>query len=131
MIEIDEIGVWTASGAGQNLLFDTSIGGGTVCRNTAIVSSSLSQQTWNVVAKFFVLTAGATGTANMSCELFGNPNLLTNAAGDSGGGPQQVVGNPTIAINTTNANNVLLQMTITGFNTGTSVTEQGMKVISF
>jgi len=78
-----------------------------------------------VLAKFFVLTSGASGTANWSCEWF------SSASGGGVVGPNGIVGNPTIAVNTTIGNTLLIAVQMTVLNASNTVVGQGLKVVIF
>lgn len=127
LVQVDITGVnTTASGFTYTLTTSVSIGGGTACQNTSATTAAANNQPWNVIAKFFVITGGASGTANWSCEFF------SSASGGGGvAGPGGVVGNPTIGINTTIANTIQVTETMSVANAGDSVTEQGLKAVVF
>jgi hypothetical protein len=125
LLEINIIGVET-TGSAMQFNIGTNVGGGTGCTTgTPAATGLFTNRPWNVIVKFFVLTAGAAGTANMSCEFF-DPT-------DSGGvqGPIGTVGNPTFAINTTISNTIQISEIMTVLNATNSVTGQGLKAVVF
>lgn len=124
LLQIDLTGV-ESEGAAYTLTLATTIGGGTACTTTSGSIGAGSNQPWNVSVKFFVLTAGAPGTANMSCEYF------SSAAGGGVVGPLGTVGNSTISVNTTVSNTIQVVATMSVANAGNTVTEQGLKAVIF
>ena len=78
-----------------------------------------------ITNKFTTITAGSGGTGNWSGQWAGN------ACSGSYGGTGGVVGNPTIAINTTIANTLQVNVTMAVANAGNSVTGQILKAALF
>jgi hypothetical protein len=121
LLNVDLTGV-VSSAAGQTITISMSLGGGTAC--AATYSAGIANfQPFNYVAKFSVITSGAGGTANISCEIFG-PGAAV--AGNNG-----VVGLPTISVNTTINNTLLITEQMGTLNAGNSVTGQLLKGVVF
>lgn len=123
LLNIDLQGVESNASAGSTI-YSISLGGGTPCQ-TESAQGGANNQPWNIIAKFFVLTSGAGGTANWSCEYF------SSASGGGVLGPFGVVGAPTISINTAISNTLLITEQMTVANAGNSVTQQGLKAVIF
>jgi len=121
LLNVDVTGL-ESTASGQNIVIGVSLGGGTACTAT-IAAGVANNQPFNFVGKFFVLTSGAGGTANWSCEVFG-----PGAAVFGNGG---VVGAPTIPINTTIGNTLQITVQMSVLNAGNSTTEQGLKAVVF
>jgi hypothetical protein len=120
LLDMNFTGIESSVGI-QTITIGTSLGGGTTCTTISGNTAAGNNQPWNVNVKFFVLTAGAGGTANMSCEYF------SSASGGGVVGPTGVVGAPTIAINTTAINALIVTVQMSVANPGNSVTQQGLK----
>lgn len=123
LLDIEFLGI-ESEAAGYTLTLATTVGGGTACSTTVTVGAG-NNQPWNAYVKFFVLTSGAGGTANMSC------GYTSSAAGGGVIGPVGVVGGPTIAVNTTIANAVQVTLTMSVANAGNTVVGQGLKAVIF
>ena len=123
LLAVDLQGVESTAGGAQTTTYSISLGGGTPCQ-TQPGQGNANNQPWNVIAKFFVLTAGAGGTANWSCEYF------SSASGGTSG-PFGVIGTPTIAVNTTIPNTLLVTVQMSVANAGNAVTQQGLKAVVF
>ena len=123
MLSIDLTGVESNASAG-NTNYTISIGGGTPC---AVIPTQgvANNQPWNIVVKFSVLTAGAGGTANMSCEYF------SSSSGGGVVGPFGVIGAPTISVNTTISNVIQVTEQMSVANAGNSVTQQMLKAVVY
>ena len=113
-----------STAAGQSTVYSISLGGGTACQSEP-AQGSANNQPFNIVAKLFVITSGAGGTANWSCEYF------STSGGGGAVGPFGVIGAPTIAINTTISNTLQVTVQMSVANAGNSVTEQGLKAVVF
>lgn len=124
VLAVDINGV-NGTGSGFTLSIATSLGGGTPCTTASGVTSVASNQPWNHTAKLFVLTAGGGGTANWGCEYF------SSSAGGGVVGPNGVIGAPTISINTTISNTLLVQATMNVANASNTVTGQVLKAVIF
>jgi len=125
MIEINLTGIEsTALGATDFILISASVGGATPCVTEASAGVA-NNQPWNVIVQFSVLTAGATGTANMSCEWFSSPS------GGNVVGPSGVIGAPTISVNTTIPNTIQITGQMSTANAGNTLTEQMLKAVIF
>jgi len=123
LLSIDVQGIESNASAG-NTVYAIGVGGGTVCQ-TQPTQGVANNQPWNIIVKFSVLTSGAGGTANMSCEYF------SSASGGGVLGPQGVVGSPTISINTTISNLIQITEQMSVANAGNSVTSQLLKAVIF
>lgn len=124
MVEIDATGVLTQSASSYALQIQTNFSAN-VCTGAGAAGAAANNQPWNAVIKIFVLTAGASGTANMSCEFFSTPS------GGGVAGPSGVVGTPTFALNTTVSQLIQINEQMSVANAGNSVTEQGLKAVIF
>jgi hypothetical protein len=115
----------TATGATGTITLTTNLGGGTSVTTVSGTTGVCNAQPW--VAKFYftTITAGSGGTGNWSGQWAGN------ACSGSYGGTGGVVGNPTIAINTTIANTLQVNVTMAVANAGNSVTGQILKAALF
>lgn len=123
LMVVDLTGI-ESTAAGQTITFTINIGGGTACSasGTAGVANNQPIGMW---AKFAVLTSGAGGTGNWNCGYAGS---------QSGGGMQGavgIVGAPTISINTTIANLLVIQVQMSVANAGNSATAQLIKSVIF
>lgn len=123
LLEVDLQGIESAA-VGQTLIINVSLGGGTAC-TTQVTEGVANNQPWNAVMKLFVLTSGAGGTMNMSCQYF------STASGGGVIGPLGVLGTPTLSVNTTIANTLLVTEQMSVVNVGNSVTQQGLKAVIF
>lgn len=123
LLSVDLTGL-ESTAAGQLTIYGVIVGGGTGC-GTEPAQGVANNQPWNVIARMSVITAGATGTANWSCEYFSSPS------GGGAVGVIGVIGTPTIAINTTIANTLQITVQMTVANAGNSVTEQMLKAVVF
>lgn len=124
VLAVDVTGI-ESTAANQTITISTSLGGGTVCSSVSGGAVAGNNQPWNFVAKFSVLTAGAGGTANWSCEYFGSPS------GGGVQGPNGVVGTPTISVNTTVSNTLLITVQMSVANAGNITTAQLLKSVIF
>lgn len=124
MLQVDITGIESTASAGTISIF-ANLGGGTACSTTSVPAGVGNNQPWNFVGKFSVLTAGAGGTGNWSCQYF------SSSAGGGLAGPNGVVGAPTIAVNTTISNTLLIQVQMSVANAGNSVTGQLLKAVIF
>jgi hypothetical protein len=115
----------TATGATGTITLTTNLGGGTSVTTVSAATGVCNAQPW--VAKFYftTITAGSGGTGNWSGQWAGN------SCSGSYGGTGGVVGNPTIAINTTIANTLQVNVTMAVANAGNSVTGQILKAALF
>ena len=118
ILNVDLTGIQSTA-ANQTITLTVSLGGGTSC-STVQTQGIANNQPWNFVAKMSILTSGAGGTANWSCESFGS-------GANPVAGPNGVGGAPTIAVNTTIANTLLITETMSVANAGNSVTGQLLK----
>jgi hypothetical protein len=112
-----------STASGDTLTISVTLGGGTACATTQTQGVSTNSP-FDWTGKFAVLTAGAGGTANWSCETFG-------ITGNAPVGPNGPVGTPTIAVNTTVSN--LLQVTVqmSVANAGNTTIGQMLKAVVF
>ncbi len=124
MLRVDLIGVNTTASA-MTITMATNLGGGTICSTISGTTGVATNQPFHVVASFAVLTAGAGGTGNWACEYF------SGASGGGVAGTNGVVGVPTISINTTIANTLLIQEQMSVANAGNSVTGQLLKAVIY
>jgi len=110
----------------MTIQFTVNVGAGTACSNAvpAVSTAVNNNQPYLFFGKFSVLTAGAGGTANWSCGLTGS--TAVGVFGSAG-----TVGAPTIAINTTISNTLLVTVTMSVANVGNSVTGQLLKAVIF
>lgn len=125
LLAVDLVGIESTASA-FNLTLTASVGGGTTCSNSPALTGIANNEPIYFWVKFGVLTAGGGGTANMTC------GYSSNAA--FGGGTLNVsgtVGNPTISVNTTISNTLLIQVTMSVANAGNSVTGQLLKAVLF
>jgi hypothetical protein len=121
MLEVDVTGLESTAGAGQNITLTAAVGGGTSC--TVVLSAGIANnQPWNFVGKFSVLTTGAGGTGNWSCEGF-LPNSVV--------GPFGVVGTPTIAVNTTVTNTLQITVQMQTASASNTTIGQLLKAVIF
>ena len=123
LLGIELTGIESNASAG-NTLYSISLGGGTACQ-VQPTQGNANNQPWNISVKFFVLTAGAGGTANMSCEYF------STSSGGGVVGAVGIVGAPTISINTTISNTLQVTEQMSVSNAGNIVTEQGLKAVVY
>lgn len=112
-----------STASGQNITFTTSVGAGTSCSSQSGAIGVANNQPWQVNISFSVLTAGAGGTANMYCSSQGAAMGFIPAGG--------VVGAPTISVNTTIPNTLLIQVQMSVANAGNSVTAQLLKAVIY
>jgi hypothetical protein len=122
LLEVDMTGIESYAGAPGTVIITVSLGAGTSCSST-FTTAVANNQPWNFVGKFAVLTSGAGGTANWACNSFSPASF--------GFGANGTVGAPTIAINTTIANTLLITETMSAANAGNSVTGQLLKGVVF
>lgn len=120
LLSLDITGL-ESTAAGQTILINASLGGGTPCIGQ-INAGVANNQPFNYLGRFAVLTAGAGGTANWSCDTFGTGQA---------NGPFGVVGTPTISINTTIANTLLITEQMSVANAGNAVTGQLLKAVIY
>lgn len=120
LLSLDITGL-ESTAAGQTILINASLGGGTPCIGQ-INAGVANNQPFNYLGRFAVLTAGAGGTANWSCDPFGTGQA---------NGPFGVVGTPTISINTTIANTLLITEQMSVANAGNSITGQLLKAVIY
>lgn len=120
LLNVDITGLSSTASA-QSITIGMSVGAGTPC-TTTVSTGVANNQVFNVIGKFAVLTTGATGTANWSCEGFSS----NGAAGGPG-----VIGTPTIAVNTTIANTLQITVQMSVANAGNSTTEQLLKAVIY
>jgi hypothetical protein len=109
----------------MTISFNVNLGGGTPCLLVTPSTGVSTNQPWHATGKLFVLTSGAGGTANWSCQY---------ASSSSGGaifGPNGVVGTPTISLNTTIPNVIQITVQMSVANAGNSVVEQGLKAVIY
>lgn len=125
MLQVDITGIESTASAGTISIFVT-LGGGTFCSTTSAPAGVANNHPWNFVGKFSTLTAGAGGTGNWSCQYFSS-----SVGGGGIAGPNGVVGAPTIAVNTTISNTLLIQVQMSVANAGNSVTGQLLKAVIF
>lgn len=123
LLEVNLQGI-ESTASGQNTIYSISLGGGTACQ-VQPSQGVAANQPWNIVAKFFVLTSGAGGTANWSCEFFSSP------AGGTAGGLVGAIGAPTISVNTTISNTLQITEQMSIANAGNIVVQQGLKAVIF
>lgn len=123
LLAVDMTGI-ESTAAGQSIAFTVSLGGGTACSNFAPTFGVANNQPLYFWAKFAVLTAGAGGTGNWTCGFSSTGNSLTTGANG-------VVGAPTISINTTVGNTLLVQVQMSVANAGNSVTGQLLKAVIY
>lgn len=122
LLNVDVTGIQSAASGTIAVTFNMNLGGGTPCLtpNSAIIANN---EPWNVVGKFAVLTAGAGGTANWSCEGF--VGGTTPVAANGG------VGTPTISINTTIPNTLLIAVQMSVANAGNTTVAQLLKAVIY
>lgn len=123
LLAVDVTGV-ESTAVGQTIQFTANIGGGTSCSNFAPTFGVANNQPFYFWAKFAVLTAGAGGTGNWTCGFSSVGNSLT--VGGNG-----VVGAPTISVNTTVPNSLLVTVQMSVANAGNSVNGQLLKSVIF
>lgn len=121
LLSVDVIGI-ESTASGQTITITASIGGGTPCGST-FSAGVANNQPWNFSGKFAVLTAGAGGTANWSCEIWGPGNGI---AGNNG-----TVGAPTISVNTTIPNTLLITEQMSVANAGNILVGQLLKAVIY
>lgn len=123
-LSVDLQGVSSTASA-MTITIGTSLGGGTACTTTSSTTGIANNQPWHANARLFVLTAGAGGTANWSC------NYFSSASGGGVIGPFGIVGAPTISLNTTILNTLQITVQMSVANAGNSVVQQGLKSTIF
>lgn len=123
LLNMDLTGV-ESTAAGQNTIYTISLGGGTPCLSNP-TQGVANNQPYNIYAKFAVLTTGAGGTANWSC------GYASTVSGGGVLGPNGIIGTPTISVNTTISNVLLIQEQMSVANAGNSVTGQLLKAVLF
>lgn len=121
LLNVDLTGLESTASSGT-VTISASLGGGTVCLS-GFLAGIANNQPYNFVAKFATMTAGAGGTGNWSCEIFGP------GAGVQGNGG--AIGIPTISINTTIPNLLQLSIQMSVANAGNSTTAQLLKATIF
>lgn len=124
LLEVDLVGIESTASA-QTISLVFSLGGGTSCVTSSGATGVANNQPLSAVGKFVVETAGAGGTGNWVCQ------YTSSTSGGGLAGPNGVVGTPTIPINTTVANNLLIQVQMSVVNVGNLVTAQLMKSVVF
>jgi hypothetical protein len=122
VLEVNIQGIESYAGAPGTITVTVNLGAGTSCASTFSVVVA-NNQPWNFVAHLGILTAGSGGTANWSCDSF--------SPGSFGFGANGTVGAPTIAINTTIANTLLVTETMSAANAGNFMTGQILKAVIF
>ena len=123
LLNVDITGL-ESTASGQTITLTFSLGGGTPCSTTTNGTLGVANnQPFNGVGKFAVLTAGVGGSANWSCSSFW---ILGAVAGNNG-----VVGAPTISVNTTVPNTLLIQAQMSVANAGNSITAQLLKAVIY
>jgi hypothetical protein len=120
LLSVDITGLSSTASA-QSITIGMSLGAGTPC-TTTVSTGVANNQVFNVIGKFAVLTTGATGTANWSCEGFSS----NGAAGGPG-----IIGTPTIAVNTTISNVLQITVQMSVANAGNSTTGQLLKAVIY
>jgi hypothetical protein len=115
----------TATGATMTITLTTNLGGGTSVTTVSGTTGVCNAQPWYAKFYFTTITSGSSGTGNWSGSWQGN------ACSGSYGGTGGVVGNPTIAINTTIGNTLAVTVTMSTANAGNSVTGQILKSVLF
>ena len=126
VLSIDLTGVESESGgAPYTISLATTFGGSVACTTTSAATGVGTNQPWNAVVKLSVLTSGAAGSGNMSCEYF------SSTAGGGTTGPFGAIGLPTFVVNTTVANTILVTLTMSVANANNIVTEQMLKAVIF
>ena len=123
-LSVDLQGVSSTASA-MTITIGTSLGGGTACTTTSSTTGIANNQPWHANARLFVLTAGAGGTANWSC------NYFSSASGGGVIGPFGIVGAPTISLNTTILNTLQITVQMSVANAGNLVIQQGLKSTIF
>lgn len=113
------------TGSAMTITFTVNIGGGTVCTTASGTTGAANNQPWHATAKLAVLTAGAGGTANWSCQYASTPS------GGGVSGPFGTVGAPTISLNTTISNTIQITEQMSVANASNTVTEQLLKAVVF
>ena len=123
LLDIQLTGI-ESTASGGTITLTTTLGGGTGCV-TQVTAGIANNQPFNTSIKMAILTAGAGGTANLSCEYF------STASGGGVIGPNGIIGTPTISVNTTILNSLLVQVQMSVANPGNSVTGQILKAVVF
>jgi hypothetical protein len=121
LLEATITGIESTASA-QTITLTTNLGGGT---SVATVGSPgvANSQPWVAHFYFATITAGTSGTGNWSASWCNTGSTCVGANG--------VVGLPTITINTTIANTLLVQVTMSVANSGNSTTAQLLKAAIF
>ncbi len=126
LLAVDITGIEsTAVANGINLI--SSLGGGTSCQSVGGTTGVANNQPWNAYSKWSILTAGVGGTMNASCGYASTPSGGTPAVS----GPNGIIGAPTVAINTTIANTLLVQVQMSAANAGNTITAQLLKAVIY
>lgn len=125
MLNVTVTGI-ESTAAGQTITFTTSLGGGTSCSSQSGGIGVANNQPFQVNANFSVLTAGAGGTANLYCS-----SSFSAGAGIGFVAALGVVGAPTISVNTTIPNVLLIQVQMSVANAGNSTSAQLLKAIIY
>lgn len=125
MLNVTVTGV-ESTASGQTITFTTSLGGGTSCSSQSGGIGVANNQPFQVNANFSVLTAGAGGTANLYCS-----SSFSAGAGIGFVAALGVVGAPTISVNTTIPNTLLIQVQMSVANAGNSTSAQLLKAIIY
>lgn len=123
LMAVDLVGI-ESTAAGQTIQLTVNLGGGTACSNFAPTFGVANNQPIYFWAKFAVLTAGAGGSGNWTCGFSSTGNSLTTGAGGT-------VGAPTVSVNTTIANLLVIQVQMSVANAGNSATAQLIKSVIF
>jgi hypothetical protein len=122
LLSLDLVGL-ESTASGQTISVSASLGGGTACVSNPTTATIANNQPYYFFGKLAVLTAGAGGTANWSC------GVTSASAGIAG--PFGVVGAPTISVNTTIPNTLLIQVQMSVANAGNSFTAQLLKSVVY
>lgn len=115
----------TAAASSYTLTLTTNLGGGTSTSTVSAGTGVANAQPWAARFTFTCITAGSGGTGNWAGSYLGGSS--------SGGyaGPFGLVGNPTIAVNTTVANTLQINVTMSVAAVGNTVIGQNLKVVAF
>jgi len=124
LLSVELVGV-NGTGSAETITLNLGLSGDTQCNTGSGVTAVSNFQPWHARALLAVLTAGASGTANESCE------YASTANGGGVKGPSTAVGAPTFAVNTTIVNTFDVTETMSGANATNTVTEQILKVLAF